>query len=166
VDLSRDALRAACRRMPGATWLAVNADRRLPFPDASLDVVLSLYGRRNGPEFRRILRPEGRLCVAVPGADDLVELRAVVLGAERPLEPASRWIEALARDFDLDVRRVVRRSVTLDRDGIRDALAMSYRGQRHRERARAAVLDGLEVTASTELLRFRPRRVAARRRQA
>jgi 23S rRNA (guanine745-N1)-methyltransferase len=37
-------------------------------------VILNVFAPRNGPEFRRILRPDGRLLVVTPAADHLREL--------------------------------------------------------------------------------------------
>lgn len=156
IDLSIPAIRLAGRRMPGATWLVANADRRLPFQAASLDLILSLFGRRNGPEFRRVLRPSGSLIVAVPGADDLIELRQAVLGRGLRLERMPRVIGELAPHFALAGHRSVSQQAQLDREAIGDALIMTYRGARLRERARAEELTGLNVTLAAELLLFRP----------
>jgi 23S rRNA (guanine745-N1)-methyltransferase len=154
IDLSIPAIRLAAKRMPGATWLVANADRRLPLQDASVDLVLSLFGRRNGAEFARVLRPPGHLLVAVPGEDDLVELRQAVQGRGVRRDRSARAIEDLAAHFDLERRQSVRQEAELDREAIEDALAMSYRGARTKERARAQELASLRVTLSAELLLF------------
>ncbi len=85
IDLSVAAIRLAAKSFPWATWIVANADRGIPLADRSCDLVLSLFGRRNPTEFRRVLRPGGHALVAVPGEDDLQELRAAILreGAAR-----------------------------------------------------------------------------------
>ncbi|HEX9944048.1 MAG TPA: methyltransferase domain-containing protein, partial [Thermoanaerobaculia bacterium] len=80
VDLSTPAIELAARRYPGITWIVANADRLLPYAPESFDLVLSIDARLNPAQMRRVLAPGGRLLVAVPGPDDLVELRAAVLG--------------------------------------------------------------------------------------
>jgi len=158
IDLSVAAVRRAVRTVPAATWIVANADRRLPLATGSVDLALSLFGRRNGPEVRRVLRPHGRLVVAIPGGDDLIELRGAVQGTGLVVERVPVVVDALTSDFALAGQRTVRWGATLDAARIEDALALTYRGARHRERERAARLTSLEVTLSAELLDFRPRR--------
>lgn len=155
VDLSLAAIRRAARRMPGATWLVANADRRLPVPDGSLGLVLSIFGRRNGPELARALAPAGRLIAVVPGPDDLIELREAVAGRRVLLDRADGAIAALAPYLALDERHRSSFQSRLDESAIQDALRLTYRGARTRERERAARLTGLDATLSSEILVFR-----------
>ena len=80
VDISVAAIDAAARRRPRLRWVVANADRFLPYADASFRMVLSITSRMNAPEFRRVLRSDGTLLVAIPAPDDLVELRRAALG--------------------------------------------------------------------------------------
>ena len=80
IDISSDAIDLAARRYPGLGWVVANADRWLPYPDSTFDLISSVTARRNPAEFARVLRPEGRLFIAVPAPDDLAELRAAVQG--------------------------------------------------------------------------------------
>ena len=77
VDISTPAVDAAARRYPACHWVVANADRALPYPDRSFSIVLSITSRMNVKEFRRVLRDDGRLLVAVPAPEDLIELRGV-----------------------------------------------------------------------------------------
>lgn len=75
IDISIPAIEAAAKRYPGCEWVVGNADRFVPYADASFSRVMSITARMNAPEFRRVLRDDGRLLVALPATDDLVELR-------------------------------------------------------------------------------------------
>ena len=55
-----------------ADVVVANADRRLPLLDASVDLVMSLHGRRNPAECARVLTASGSLLVALPAPDDLI----------------------------------------------------------------------------------------------
>jgi 23S rRNA (guanine745-N1)-methyltransferase len=155
LDLSVPAVELAARRYPGITWVVANADRFLPYATGSFDLVLSLDARLTTAEIRRVLAPAGRLLVAVPAPDDLVELRAAVLGEGVLRDRLARAGEMLAPDLVLEDRRTVRQTALLDAAALRDALAATYRGAR---RSRLARLDGIqkmEVTLAHDLARFR-----------
>jgi 23S rRNA (guanine745-N1)-methyltransferase len=74
MDLSARALRLAARAAPGIG--AVGWDTWQPFPvrPAAVSVILNVFAPRNGPEFRRVLRPGGALIVATPAPGHLAEL--------------------------------------------------------------------------------------------
>jgi len=167
VDLSLPAIRMAAGRSAATNagptrpsgaassilWLIANADRFLPFADGSIDCVLSLFGRRNPVEFHRVLSPGGIVLIGLPAPEDLVELREKALGRPDRIERAGRAAAAM-EGFTLRRSERWSRSVELDREGIGDALKMTYRGERHRERERLGNIDRLKVTLSADLLVF------------
>src|SRR6185436_12415530 len=75
VDISTLSVDQAARRFRECEWIVANADRFIPYADRSFSVVLSITARMNAAEFRRVLRGDGRLLVAIPAPDDLIELR-------------------------------------------------------------------------------------------
>lgn len=156
VDLSVPAIDLAARRWPGVSWWVVNADRALPFADGSFDLALSIAGRRPAAELRRVLKPEGRLLVAVPAEDDLIELREAVQGEGVLRSRLEKVVEELA-DFELEDHRVVRTTATLEPEAVRDALAATYRGARASQREKVEGLGTMRVTLSFELARLAPR---------
>ena len=158
LDISTAAIDLAARRYPGVSWLVANADRALPFAEASFDLVLSLTARRNAPEVRRVVRPEGRLIVAVPGEDDLIEAREAVLGEGVVRSRVDSVLADFADRFTLESHRTLSRRELLDADAIRDALAATYRGARESERRRLDQLMAMDITLSYDLLLFRPHR--------
>ena len=157
LDLSTPAVRAAARRHAGPLWLVDNADRRLPFLDASLDLVLSVKGPKNPPEFARVLRPGGHLLLVVPGAGDLFELRKATAGAGLPRDPAERALPRFEEALELVERRAVVAEMALDAPLLQDLLRAVYRGQRRSEAGRAAALASGKVTSDSALLLLRRR---------
>jgi 23S rRNA (guanine745-N1)-methyltransferase len=147
IDIAIPAAEAAARRYPECEWLVANADRFVPYADRSFSIVLSITARMNAGEFRRVLRNDGRLLVAIPAPGDLIELR----GAGR--DRVSRTIETFAPhfkpDFKLPPRRVTSEA-DLDASAVHDVLLSIYRPmQIHPARA-------MRVTFSLDLLLFRP----------
>jgi 23S rRNA (guanine745-N1)-methyltransferase len=88
IDISVPAIDAAARRYPECEWIVANADRVVPYADRSFSIVLSITARMNSSEFRRVLREDGHLVVAVPAPADLIELRGA--GVIAWLEPSRR----------------------------------------------------------------------------
>jgi 23S rRNA (guanine745-N1)-methyltransferase len=140
IDISTPAVDAAARRYPGCEWIAANADRFVPYTDRSFSAVLSITARMNALEFRRVLRADGRLLVAVPAPDDLIELR----GAGR--DRVARTVETFAGQFRLIGRRRVITSADLDAASVKDLLLSIYRPMR------TAPVEAMRVTLSLDLL--------------
>jgi 23S rRNA (guanine745-N1)-methyltransferase len=143
VDISTTAVDAAARRYPEYEWIVANADRFLPYADGSFSIVLSITARMNAGEFRRVLRDGGRLLVALPAPDDLIELRGT--GRDR----VARTIETFADGFKLADQRRVTTTANLDAAAVHDVLLSIYRPMR------AQPAGAMRVTFSLDLLLFR-----------
>jgi len=154
LDLSARALGLAARAAPAATWIAANADRALPIQDASVDLLLSLFSRRPAAEFRRVVRPGGWVVVAVPGPDDLVELREIAQGHGARRERAPVVLADLGEALRPSGEERWTTRVCLNREAIQEALAMTYRGARRSEELRISGTDALETTLAAEILWF------------
>lgn len=156
IDLSKRAIRLAVQNWREATWVLANADRTLPVADASVDRILSLFGRRPVTEIRRALKTGGKLIVAVPGEDDLIELREKV---QQSGHRRSR-IETIIDEMSFEGLQCIDRNqwietVNLQPDGIADAMAMTYRGVRHSQQSRLESIDAMKVTLAADLMLFR-----------
>jgi 23S rRNA (guanine745-N1)-methyltransferase len=144
VDISTPAVDAAARRYPECEWIVANADRFLPYSDSSFSIVLSVTARMNSSEFRRVLRAGGRLIVALPAPDDLIELR----GAGR--DRVARTVQTFAQYFTLVDRRRITTVAELDAAAVQDVLLSIYRP------LRTQPPKAMQVTFSLDLLLFRP----------
>lgn len=145
LDISIPAINSAARHYPECEWIVANADRFVPYADRSFSLVLSITARMNAPEFRRVLRNDGRVLVAVPAPGDLIELR----GAGR--DRTERTIDTFAREFQLADRRRVTIAAGLDASAIQDLLLSIYRPMRSKP------VEAMRVTFSLDLLLFRPK---------
>ena len=144
VDISIPAVYAAARRYPECEWIVANADRFVPYADGSFSKVLSITTRMNAAEFRRVLRDDGRLLVAVPAPEDLVELRGV--GRDR----VAQTVKTFEPAFTLASQRRVTATADLDAAAVRDVLHSIYRPMRSQP------VEAMRVTFSLDLLLFRP----------
>jgi 23S rRNA (guanine745-N1)-methyltransferase len=143
IDISIPAVEAAAKRYPDCEWVVANADRFIPYSDATFSVVMSITARMNPAEFKRVLHPDGRLFVAIPAPDDLIELRGQ--GRDR----SERTIEEFKSLFELVDQRRVTTVDDLDREGVEDVLLSIYRPMQPKP------AEAGRVTFSLDLLTFR-----------
>jgi 23S rRNA (guanine745-N1)-methyltransferase len=151
VDISTHAVEAAARRYPPGEgkfeWVVANADRYIPYGDRSFSVVLSITARMNAAEFRRVLRDDGRLLIAIPSPEDLMELRSRTGEAGR--DRVERTLETFADGFTLVDRRRVTTAADLDAEAVQDILVSIYRPMR------SQAVEAMRVTFGLDLLLFR-----------
>jgi len=154
IDLSTAAVAKAARHNPALTWVVANADRRIPLLDRSAALVLSIHARRHPAECARVLMPGGSLLVAVPAPDDLVELRERVLGQAQPRSRLDAVLIEHADRFELRETFTVRARHRLERTGLLDLLAGTYRGARSSAAEAVAELTALDVTLASDVAIF------------
>lgn len=143
IDISLAAVDAAARRYPECQWIVANADRFIPYSDASFSTVLSITARMNAGEFRRVLRNKGRLLVAIPAPDDLIELRGA--GRDRVERTVASFPE-----FTLRAQRRATTTADLDASAVNDVLHSVYRP------LRSQPAEATRLTFSLDLLLFHP----------
>ena len=145
VDISIRAADLAARRYPNCEWIVANADRFIPYSEASFNLLWSINARMNPAEFQRVLAPDGRLLVAIPSPEDLVELRG--MGRDR----VERTIKEFSQ-FELRDHYRITHHADLDESAVGDVLHSIYRPLRSKP------IEAMRVTFSTDLLLFSPRR--------
>lgn len=122
-DVSKHAVRRAARAHPRVGAFVADVWRRLPIRDGVADVVVNVFAPRNGPEFRRILRPGGRVVVVTPAPGHLTplvqELGLLSVDADKESRVA-RSLEGLAATG----RRTVAFDLALGPDEVRAVVGM------------------------------------------
>lgn len=152
LDVSKPALRRAARAHPRAGAALADLWRPLPLADGSAALILDVFAPRNGPEFRRVLRPDGRLLVVTPAADHLAELiEAHGLISVDPAK-AERVAESLGADFVAESTGRHRRTLALSATEARTLVGMTP-SARHIELSGVAAV---RVTVAVEVTVYRP----------
>lgn len=160
IDLAVAAIDRAARRFPGQTWVVANADRRLPLLDRSVDVILSVHGRRNPAECARVVSASGCLVVAAPASEDLAELRAILFGRAASRDRGEPLIAAHNAYFVLVEHTTLTEHARVTPEQARDLARGTYRAERKSAADRLARLnerDRFDVTLAAELFVFEPR---------
>ncbi|GAB3678119.1 rRNA (guanine-N1)-methyltransferase [Actinocorallia lasiicapitis] len=74
LDISKFAMRRAAKAHPRLGAAVADLWSPLPVRSGTIDVLLNVFAPRNPAEYRRVLRPEGRLAVVTPRPGHLTEL--------------------------------------------------------------------------------------------
>jgi 23S rRNA (guanine745-N1)-methyltransferase len=143
IDISTVAIDAAAKRYPQCEWVVANADRFVPYANQTFSVAMSITGRMNVNELARVLQSHGKLLVALPAPDDLIELRT------RGRDRIARTVEEFAAQFTLIEQRRTTTAAELNASAVQDMLLSIYRPLRARSP------EAMRVTFSLDLLLFR-----------
>lgn len=89
VDIAKAGVAMAAKsakELPNITHIvASNFD--LPIQDQSMDVILRIMAPSKDAELQRVLKPDGKLLVVIPGEQHLIELRKKIYKEIRQLQP-------------------------------------------------------------------------------
>ncbi len=163
LDVSKFALRRAARAHERIGAVVADVWHGLPIRDASVDVAVNVFAPRNSAELHRILRPDGALVVVTPTSRHLTELvsRLGLLSVDP--DKADRLRDQLDERFVLESALAHEETLRLGPAEVR-ALVLMGPSAWHVDpgavdSALAELDDPFEVTLSTTISTFRPRRL-------
>ncbi|WP_121157214.1 putative RNA methyltransferase [Micromonospora pisi] len=161
LDVSKPALRRAARAHPRAAAALCDTWQTLPLADASTALLLNVFAPRNGPEFRRVLHPDGLLLVVTPAADHLTELVEELDLLRVDPAKSDRVAGSLGNGFDLVGQSRHTHRMRLRRPEVATLVGMgpsAWHIAAARLAARIETLpEPIDVTAAVELGVYRPR---------
>ncbi len=109
VDISKEALKTAARRVPNAQF-AVASVAALPLADSSVDTVVNIFAPDVNTEYVRVLQSGGRLITVQPCEEHLWELKAAVYDT-----PYTNPVPTTERDgFAVIEQQTIDYTITLD----------------------------------------------------
>ncbi len=153
VDISKEALVCAGKRLKGKAKLAVASIYGLPFEDGCFEALTLTFSPYSGEEYRRVLKENGLLYMVIPGPRHLWELKEVLY--ERPYENEVRDRSLPGFEYLSEDRISYTREV--QGEDLQNLFRMTpyfYRTpQEGRERAKAC--SALALTMEFYLLRYR-----------
>ncbi|HET6533200.1 MAG TPA: 23S rRNA methyltransferase [Actinoplanes sp.] len=154
VDVAKPALRRAARAHPRAAAVLADLWQPLPLVTGAAGLILNVFAPRNGPEFHRILRPDGRLLVVTPAAGHLHELIATYPMIRVDPDKAGRVSGSLGGHFAAVRTATHRTRLTLTGDELRALVGMTP-SARHVDVA-ALPATTTDVTVAVDLTEYRP----------
>jgi len=107
VDISRDAIIAACKRKSSVKWMVADVTG-LPIRGGGVDAILNMLSSANYAEFKRVLAAGGLIIKIVPGKDYLKEIRKI---ADQKLRNKEYSENDVAEYFEKHVKLVEKRAL-------------------------------------------------------
>jgi 23S rRNA (guanine745-N1)-methyltransferase len=161
IDVSKHAARRAARAHARMAAVVADVHDSLPLADQSVALLLDVFAPRNGPELRRVLRPEGVLLVVTPQPQHLAELREVIHLIDVDPDKDRRLADTLDPCFGREPPQPLSWAMHLGRVDVGLLVAMGP-SARHldldlRARQIAAFPEPTEVTAAVQVHLCRPR---------
>ena len=104
-DVSKDAVRAACKRCAGS--FAVASSYSMPIRSASVDMVLNVFSPKALSEVSRVLKTDGYFIFVYPDRRHLWELKSVLYDTPYENEPETDELDGFETVLVEDVRFTV-----------------------------------------------------------
>lgn len=140
LDISREAVKRACRRAPSLAWLVASM-ARVPLATASCELLASVFSPLDWAEARRLLAPGGGLLRLGPTREHLYELRERLYDEVRDYDD-EKHLSQIPAGMRLASSETLRYTLRLaDAQARADLLAMTPHGWRATAERRAAVID-------------------------
>lgn len=160
LDISKFAARRAARAHPRLAAAVCDTWRALPVRDRSVDAVLNVFAPRNGPEFARVLKPDGVLIVVTPTSRHLAEVADAVGMLSVDARKDERLQRSLTGDFEVTDRAELDVSLRLTTADVERLIGMgpsAWHVDQAEAARRAAALGSVRATASVTIATYRPR---------
>lgn len=150
-DISKDALRYAAKRLPGAEH-AVSSSAHLPVADGGCDMLLNFFSPLETAEFHRVLSPGGSLVRAVVLPKHLWGLKAAVYDA--PYENGEPETEL--EGFELSARLDVKTRIRVEGEDVKRLFSMTpyYYKTSAADHAKLEKLERVDTELEVCLLRY------------
>lgn len=146
LDISKWAVQAAAKQDKRLSWI-VASNNAIPLADNSVDIILCVFGFPVEAEFKRVLKPGGRLIMVDPASEHLIELKRIIYPE---LKSKSEQLPVSEATWKLCSEERVSFPVNLpDTEAVHDLLTMTphlYRASKE-GRERAESLQRLAITA-------------------
>ncbi len=146
LDISKPAVLASSKKNKNINWL-VASNVNIPFADNSFDIIFCIFGFACFDEFKRVLKPNGKLVMIEPEANHLLEMREIIYPLIK--QKAEKKLEIT--DFKLINSKILDYKKTINKEQISNLIVMTphfYRATKE-NRAKLEILDKITITINT-----------------
>ncbi|MGE3319799.1 MAG: putative RNA methyltransferase [Candidatus Berkiella sp.] len=161
IDISKEAIKLASKHKQ-INWL-VASGKRLPFPENSLDFVISVFSPIDTKEVYRVLKPSGTVMSVTPAKNHLMELRSQLFETVEEHDDEKTSVK-LAEYFEETQSRSVNDHFTLNAESeIENLLKMTpyYWKSTPEKKAAISHLTQLSLTLDVSLRCYKKRSISS-----
>jgi 23S rRNA (guanine745-N1)-methyltransferase len=147
LDISKAAIAESAKRNRQITWV-VGTNRQPPVEDASVNIIICVFGFQSFEGFNTILKAGGKVTLVEPGPDHLKELRELIYTEVKRSDPPDlAYVEEIGFSM-VDTRRLQFKTGEINNEQIKNALIMTPHFYRANKEGREAAgnLEKLELT--------------------
>lgn len=99
IDIAKEGILAAAKYNNGSIWIVADLAKS-PFQTESFHTILNFLSPANYSEFKRLLKPDGKVIKVIPGENYLQQLRAQAFaGSDKETYSNERTIERFKEQF-------------------------------------------------------------------
>lgn len=138
LDISKHAIKSACRKERSISWL-VASSAAVPLGQQSIDLAIIVFSRVLSEPLQQVIKARGKVILAYPGPEHLRSLRTLIYDSvqDKPFNAKQQ----LGPNFELIEQQRVNYDISLDNPlQISDLLAMTPHGQRIRAGKREQII--------------------------
>ncbi|MET3574993.1 putative RNA methyltransferase [Bhargavaea ullalensis] len=148
LDIAKEGVRLAARDYEDIAWV-VGDLAASPFAGGKTDVILNILSPSNYSEFKRMLRPGGKLIKVIPATGYLKEIREAVHGDDERSEYSNeQTVSLFGRNFHCVKKIPIRHEAKLERAMLNDLIQMTPLGWTN-DRNKVELFLGRELPAIT-----------------
>jgi len=155
LDISKDAVKAACKRSKDLNWLVANG-KKTPFSDQSMHLTLNVFNRIMPDSLKQLCHPQGRVIIASAGAHHLQQLKEAIYDTPKFVEFDA--IAAMGEHFKHEQRQLLDFVIKLPPASTQDLLYMTPHAWRSSPQTQQQLLsqEQLELRVQINLDCFSP----------
>lgn len=144
LDISKDAVKPACKRSKHINWLVANANHA-PFEKNSMQLILNVFNRIMPKALAQLCHQDGRVFIASAGAYHLQQLKEAIYTTPKFVEFDA--IAVMQDDFNHEHRQTLDFTMSLPPDSTQHLLAMTP----HTWRSSPEIQQGLMAQEQLDL---------------
>lgn len=122
LDISKDAVKAACKRSKNINWLVANANHA-PFKENSMHLIMNVFNRIMPKALAKLCHEDGRVFIASAGAYHLQQLKEAIYTTPKFVEFDA--IAVMSDDFHHEHRHTLDFTMSLPEESTKHLLAMT-----------------------------------------
>lgn len=156
MDIAKKGIQMAAKRKGYGRYLVADINKKIPFADASLHLILNIFAPRNIKEFTRLLHPDGNILTVIPNQSHLASVRKQLNLINIQPDKEKDIIEKMAYGFSVKQKETVQYHLRLDNQSLSNLILMTPNARHLSDQTWQAIKKqtSFETEACFEIFQF------------